>query len=855
LLEPRLLLTGGQEAAIAFPAMADVSVRQDQLGRGNFYVGNQPEEEAFIRFDVSSYRGKVSEAKVRLVPAVASGSVERHAAYAVGDDAWSENGMTWTARPARADSPLASWMPQANMPVEFDVTPLVRRSLDAGDSLISISLVSGATQDRVRYHSREHVEKELRPQLIVAGDFINARPEAARDTHIALNDGTPLSVVSSEGLLANDSDTDNDPLTVGEIVEAPRHGTLSWQPDGSFIYTVNDLGYVGQDTFRYVASDAMSQSRPATVTIDVQQAMTLRIPLASRVSLQDLAGEQKEEFVRFDLSGLARQVFGAKVRLFSGDAETVHAVSDDNWSPAGMRWDNRPHRDDAPIARRVRGEHGVIEFDISSLVRDSLKAGDKQISLAFLGPSGARPDPMGAEGEGGGGLELILTTSNVITVDSVLDNDDASQNGYTHTTLREAIQLANDTSESEVIAFDLGEPHPVITLEAQRGEIPVSSDMYILGPSDGTTLTITVEAGADMRVFNVASGTLVGISDLMIEGVSLTTGDGGAVYNAGDLTLERVTVSGNSSSGSGGGLYNAVGAQLTLNNATLSGNSAGGDGGGVYNAGTLTINNGTISNNSAVGAGSGIRSAGTSTLKNTLVAGNDNDDDVDGAFVSGGYNLIGNADGATGFGSTGDQTGTTGAVIDPLLGPLQDNGGSAPTHQLLAGSPAIDAGDNSGVPETDARGAPRILDGLDPGHPDDAVATADIGAFEFGALFVNTGQDMTDLTPLGDGRADTDASTEGDQISLRSAVQELNALAGSDSGTRKALEAWILFTADTSVQSLRLKGAGEDLAASGDLDVFGNLTIWGSGFGTTMLDAGYDLDDPGCVALAINLAA
>jgi hypothetical protein len=49
-----------------------------------------------------------------------------------------------------------------------------------------------------------------------------------------------------------------------------------------------------------------------------------------------------------------------------------------------------------------------------------------------------------------------------------------------------------------------------------------------------------------------------------------------------------------------------------------------------------------------------------------------------------GYNLIG--DGSCGLAATGDITGT-----DPLLGPLQDNGGYAETQALLEDSPAIDA--------------------------------------------------------------------------------------------------------------------------------------------------------------------
>src|SRR5207245_3920500 len=65
------------------------------------------------------------------------------------------------------------------------------------------------------------------------------------------------------------------------------------------------------------------------------------------------------------------------------------------------------------------------------------------------------------------------------------------------------------------------------------------------------------------------------------------------------------------------------------------------------------------------------------------------------------------------------------APIDPLLGPLTDNGGPTPTMALLHGSPALDAGDNALLHgpyalRTDQRGFPRK-----------SGSHVDIGAFEF----------------------------------------------------------------------------------------------------------------------------
>ena len=203
---------------------------------------------------------------------------------------------------------------------------------------------------------------------------------------------------------------------------------------------------------------------------------------------------------------------------------------------------------------------------------------------------------------------------------------------------------------------------------------------------------------------------------------------GGGMYNLGTLTVSNSTLSGNSAY-QGGGIYNE--GTLTVSNSTLSGNSApNGGGGGIYNtgyfggAGALTVTSSTLSGNSA-NTGGGIDNFGayaSTVSRNTLVAGNTaaTSPDLSGTFTSQGHNLIGDGTGGSGFNVT-DLVGTAASPIDPRLGPLQDNGGPTPTMALLPGSPAIDAGDNTGAPMWDQRGAPfrRIVNGI-----------IDIGAFE-----------------------------------------------------------------------------------------------------------------------------
>src|SRR5207237_6364804 len=100
----------------------------------------------------------------------------------------------------------------------------------------------------------------------------------------------------------------------------------------------------------------------------------------------------------------------------------------------------------------------------------------------------------------------------------------------------------------------------------------------------------------------------------------------GVENSGGTFTITNVTVSGNSSLNTGGGIYN--GGTLTLLNSTISGNFSTDDGGGMENDFTATIVNSTITNNhadnddTAGGSGGGIKLGGNPiTLRHTIVAG------------------------------------------------------------------------------------------------------------------------------------------------------------------------------------------------------------------------------------------
>jgi hypothetical protein len=161
---------------------------------------------------------------------------------------------------------------------------------------------------------------------------------------------------------------------------------------------------------------------------------------------------------------------------------------------------------------------------------------------------------------------------------------------------------------------------------------------------------------------------------------------------------------------------------VTISNSTLSDNVSAVDGGGVYNSGnpyaSLSIKTSTIAGNSAIGHGGAIYNNNYghfipyvelgSTILNAGASGGTIFNDG-GRISSLGYNLASDAGGGVLTGP-GDQINT-----NPLLGPLQDNGGQTFTHALLPGSPAIDEGDPSFTPPpvNDQRGCPyrRVFNG------------------------------------------------------------------------------------------------------------------------------------------------
>ncbi len=271
----------------------------------------------------------------------------------------------------------------------------------------------------------------------------------------------------------------------------------------------------------------------------------------------------------------------------------------------------------------------------------------------------------------------------------------------------------------------------------------------IISNNTGGTSTLEGGTGGIAAFFIGVNTTVVSMTSCVVSnntageatGIFGTDAYTGGIWNEGQLTITNSTISGNVSNNISGGVMNRPLAILRLTNSTLSGNSALGAA-AIENDidGLLFLTNCTITNNSSLGLGAVHLNTQTAEVRNTIIAGNTGGD-VGGNFISRGNNVIGNSDNSSGFtnGINHDQVGSGVSLLNPRLGPLANNGGPTQTHALLAGSPALDAGNNCVLTNTcpntlgvllttDQRGAgfPRAADSGDA----NLTQTVDVGAFE-----------------------------------------------------------------------------------------------------------------------------
>jgi hypothetical protein len=350
-------------------------------------------------------------------------------------------------------------------------------------------------------------------------------------------------------------------------------------------------------------------------------------------------------------------------------------------------------------------------------------------------------------------------------------------------TLRQAVLLSNSTIGRDNIHFSefVG---GINLLVSGRGEqAAASGDLDLLDDVSITATHRVIINGFGMadRIFDVFPGVEVFIENLRLQrGRTFDSEDGAGIHNdQGLVSLHQVVIETCESDSSGGAIYSSggslivvrselrnnssaalgsavfagyLGSEATIQKTTISGNTNT----AVVNLGTMTIQGSTISGNTDLGTlnrPTAIFNGGDLTLEFSTLADNigggidivrtDGAGDsftIEGSLISGGCQAGGST---TSLGGSLESPGNTCglseqldlvAVLDAMLLPLADNGGSTPTHHPTLGSPAIDAplATLLECSATDQRDLPTGVDG-----DFDGSASCDIGSVESQWLFAD----------------------------------------------------------------------------------------------------------------------
>ena len=250
----------------------------------------------------------------------------------------------------------------------------------------------------------------------------------------------------------------------------------------------------------------------------------------------------------------------------------------------------------------------------------------------------------------------VSATGTTFTVDTLADGaatgSDCSTPVVGSCSLRDALGAVS-TGDTIVFASGLT---GTITLDSNEGELKFGTEISLLGP--GADL-LSVDATGASRVFYVCGGPTAQIAGITITGGysskggalyegcgsaltlrdvvvtgNVSTGGGGGVQTAGDLVVIGSEIRANTSSSDGGGL--AVTGDLTMSGSIVSGNTSANDGaGGAYVVGDVSITSSTFDGNDAYGAGGALYLStvnGTITIIDSTFSNNSSSTSYGGAI-------------------------------------------------------------------------------------------------------------------------------------------------------------------------------------------------------------------------------
>ena len=353
---------------------------------------------------------------------------------------------------------------------------------------------------------------------------------------------------------------------------------------------------------------------------------------------------------------------------------------------------------------------------------------------------------------GGGGIHITPATAAAIAISNsrVSDNETRGNGGgievwaYNYPFNREFLSnvtISNTVVTGNQIAPDVNRHGGGIAL---FGPIRTTIDEVMIS---GNTARGTAGLHAFSGYTSLEGPLSLAVTDSTIadnvalrEGPGIGAGSAGLFHGNGEFHISGTTITGNDGGNAGGVYLQASFGEIS--NTTISGNNGVLTGGLVSTGGpdVTTLLHVTIVDNYGANSGGITSTTRQMQIGNSVIANNTSGDPIGSPNTGPSRNMAGVLTSLNGnffaeawqvnvVGGGQDQIGTLTAPLDPMLGPLQANGGSTLTHAPLPGSPLVDAGNDS-ISDSlhiDQRGvARRQGDAVDVGAVEQSIYVADV---------------------------------------------------------------------------------------------------------------------------------
>ncbi|WKN45699.1 CBM96 family carbohydrate-binding protein [Tunicatimonas pelagia] len=401
-----------QQVSVAHPdnginliAAADVYVKGGQTDDDNF--GNSPslliktaagenlQRRIFLQFNVSELE-PVERATLRL--RVARTGNSEHTVYAVEDDTWQENSITWNNQPEYTAALANESVANEGRWTDFDLTEYVQQE-QAGDGVLSLAIWTSSTA-LVEYFSKEAAEGNEPRLLVEAGTTDIGSPNVQfrfpREGFQYPSIRWPIVAVAQAAT--------TDGLAIDRV---------DFYIDDSLVRTDNRRPYIlrtrrntgGAFVLKAVAVDEAGKESSATLNLSVSYGGTSLAVVddtyvrggnnadrnfgdSDQLEAKSTgAAFTRRSFLKFDLSSNRRWIKTATLRLKVKDQGTdlysAAFVEDDSWEEETLTWNTEPTIgsiiETLPSARE--GEYMI--YNVTDIVKQEFN-GDKTVSFAII---------------------------------------------------------------------------------------------------------------------------------------------------------------------------------------------------------------------------------------------------------------------------------------------------------------------------------------------------------------------------------------------------------------------------------------------------------------------------------------